>query len=138
MRQAMRLAINRPAMIEAALSGFADVGNDLQSPFDPFFLKSYKAAYDPEKAKSLLKQAGAEGLQVTLQTSEVLPGFTDAATVFAQQASAAGIKMTVKREPLDQYFNPAVLYLKMDFAQDAWPSPSIPYTYSRSSCRTRS
>lgn len=129
-RQAMRLAINRPAMIEAAMSGFADVGNDLQSPYDPFFLKSHKAAYDPEKAKSLLKQAGQEGLQVTLQTSEVLPGFTDAATVFAQQATAAGIKMTVKREPLDQYFNPAVLYLKMDFAQDAWPSPSIPYTYS--------
>ena len=129
-RQAMKLVIDREAMINAALSGFGDPGNDLQSRFDPFFLKSHKATHDPEKAKSLLKAAGAEGLQVTLQTSEVLPGFVDAATVFAQQAQAAGIKITVKREPLAQYFNPEVLYLKMDFAQDAWPSPSIPYTYS--------
>jgi peptide/nickel transport system substrate-binding protein len=131
-RQAMRLIIDRPAMIEAAMSGFAGVGNDLLCPGVKYFDKSIpQRTQDVAKAKSLLKAAGASNLRVTLNTAEVLPGFTAAATVFAQQAAAAGVQIKVNRQQPAQYFNPQIFYLKESFAQDAWPGPSLVNNYSQ-------
>lgn len=130
-REAMKLIPDRHAMIEAAMSGFAEPGKDLIAPGVKYFNKSLPArTQDIEKAKSLLKAAGQPNLTVTLHTAEVLPGFTSAATVFAQQASAAGVNVQVKHEQPSQYFNPQILFLKMPFGQDAWPGPSLIYNYS--------
>lgn len=130
-REAMKLIPDRQAMIEAALSGFGAPGRDLIAPGVKFFNNSLPArAQDIEKAKSLLKAAGQSDLTVTLHTAEVLPGFEAAATVFAQQAAAAGVKVNVKREQASQYFNPEILYLKETFAQDAWPGPALNFNYS--------
>jgi peptide/nickel transport system substrate-binding protein len=131
-RQAMRLIVDRKAMIEAAMSGFAAIGNDLLCPGVKFFDKSIpQRTQDIPKAKSLLKAAGASNLTVTLNTAEVLPGFTAAATVFAQQAAAAGVTIKVNRQQPSQYFNPSIFYLKESFAQDAWPGPSLVNNYSQ-------
>ena len=131
-RQAMRLIVDRQAMIEAAMSGFAAVGNDLECVGVKYFDKTIpQRTQDIEKAKSLLKAAGASNLRVTLNTAEVLPGFTAAATVFAQQAAAAGVQIKVNRQQPAQYFNPQIFYLKESFAQDAWPGPSLVNNYSQ-------
>jgi len=130
-RQAMKLILDREAMINSALAGFGAPGRDLLAPGTPYFDDSVPVPQqDIEKAKSLLKSAGASDLQVTLHTADVLPGFTDAAAVFAQQAKAAGVTINVKREQIAQYLNPALLYLKMPFGQDAWPGPSLNASYS--------
>lgn len=130
-REAMKLIPDRQAMINSSLSGFGDVGRDLIAPGVAFFNDSLPARkQDLEKAKSLLKAAGASDLRVTLHTAEILPGFVDAASVFAEQAKAAGVQIEVKREQIAQYFNPSVLYLKMPFAQSAWPGPSLNASYS--------
>jgi ABC-type transport system substrate-binding protein len=52
---------------------------------------------DIEEAKSLLKKAGREGFSVVLPTSEAEPGFNEACTIFAEQAKAAGVKITVQQ-----------------------------------------
>lgn len=130
-RQAMKLIPDRQAMIEAAMSGFGTPGNDLLDPGTQYFAGHLQRHQDIEQAKSLLKAAGASDLTVTLHTAEVLPGFEAAATVFAQQAAAAGVTVNVKREQASQYFNPQILYLKESFAQDAWPGPSLNFTYSQ-------
>src|SRR5436305_6808996 len=93
-RQAMRLIVNRPQMVEQVLSGQGRIANDMYSPFDPFYASSLPQRHqDIEQAKALLKQAGHENLSVTLTTAPVFQGIVQAAQVFAQQASQAGVNV---------------------------------------------
>ncbi len=128
---AMKLIPDRPHMIEVALAGFGEVGNDLFGKGLPNYDSSIPQRHqDIAHAKSLLKQAGQSDLQVTLSTSTALPGLTDAATVFQQDAAKAGVKVNVKTVPPASYFNPNLLYLKMPFAQESWEVSSLGQIYS--------
>ena len=70
-RQALRLIVDRQQMIDQALSGFGVLGNDLYAPFDPAYAKDLpQREQDIDQAKSLLKQAGQEGLEVELFTGD--------------------------------------------------------------------
>jgi peptide/nickel transport system substrate-binding protein len=118
-RQAMRLIVNRPQMVEQVLSGQGRIANDMYAPFDPAYASSLPQRHqDLEQAKSLLKQAGHSGLTVQLTTAPVFQGVVQAAEVFAQQATGAGV--TVKLQKLDTgtFYGPN--YLKWPFAQDFW------------------
>jgi peptide/nickel transport system substrate-binding protein len=118
-RQAFRLIVNRPQMVEQVLSGQGRIANDMYAPFDPAYDSSLpQRVQDIEQAKSLLKQAGHSGLTVQLTTAPVFQGIVQAAEVFAQQATAAGV--TVKLQKLDSgtFYGPN--YLKWTFAQDFW------------------
>jgi peptide/nickel transport system substrate-binding protein len=124
-RQAFRLIADRQALIDGAIAGFGTLGNDLFGKGLPYFAELPVRRADPEKAKSLLKAAGAENLKVTLHTSNAVPGFVEAATLFAQQAKAAGVTVNVKREPANAYFDTSLLYTKLDFGQDFWAAGSL-------------
>jgi peptide/nickel transport system substrate-binding protein len=118
-RQAFRLIVNRPQMVEQVLSGQGRVANDMYSPFDPAYYSSLpQRSQDLEQAKSLLKQAGHAGLTVELVTADVFQGVVAAAQVFAQQASGAGVKVNVRKVDTGTFYGPN--YLKWTFAQDFW------------------
>ena len=130
-RLAMKLIPDRTQMIDVALSGFGQPGNDLFG----FGLPDYAShipqrTQDLEQAKSLLKSAGRSGLSVILYTSTALPGLTDAATVFAQQAKGAGVTVQTQVVPPAAYFNPTLRFLKMPFAQDSWQVPALGPVYN--------
>ncbi len=56
-RQAMRLIVDRPAMLEQVLSGYGRVANDIYSPFDSCYDSSLpQREQDIEQAKSLLAE----------------------------------------------------------------------------------
>jgi peptide/nickel transport system substrate-binding protein len=132
-RQAFRLIPDRQALIDGALFGFGTAGNDLAGKGLPFFAEDLPVReQDLDEARSLLKQAGAENLQVTLHTSDIVPGFVEAATLFAQQAKGAGVTIEVKKEPAGAYFDTSLLYTKLDFAQSFWTFSSIPIWYEQS------
>ena len=132
-RQAMRLIVDRQALINVALGGFGTLGNDLFGKGLPYYAKSLPPRkQDIEQAKSLLKSAGKSDLSVTLQTSDIVPGFTQAATLFAQQAAKAGVKIAIKKEPANSYFDTSLLYTKMAFAQSYWTTGSLAAFYSQS------
>jgi len=129
-RQAFRLIPDRQALIDGALFGFGSVGNDLAGKGLPFFAEDLPARdQDLEQARSLLRQAGAENLKVTLHTSDIVPGFVEAATLLAQQAKGAGVTIEVKKEPPNAYFDTSLLYTKLDFAQSFWTFSSVPIWY---------
>ena len=131
-RQAMRLIVDREALINVALGGFGTPGNDLFGYGLPYYAKSLPVRkQDIGQAKSLLKKAGKSNLAVTLQTSDIVPGFTAAATLLAQQAAQAGVKVTIKKEPANAYFDTSLLYTKMDFAQSYWTTGSLAAWYSQ-------
>ncbi|MEU1517544.1 ABC transporter substrate-binding protein [Streptomyces sp. NPDC005811] len=112
-RQAMRLVVDRKALINGALAGYGTVGNDLVGVGSNNFAKDLKRPRDVEKAKALLKAAGQESLKVKLHTSDVFAGATESATLFADQASAAGITVEV------QVLDPSIYFLP----STGWPHP---------------
>lgn len=131
-RQAFRLIADRQALIDGALFGFGTVGNDLAGNKMPFYAEDLPPReQNLDEARALLAAAGHENLTVTLHTSDIVPGFVEAATLFAQQAQGAGVTVEVKREPANAYFDTSLLYTKLDFAQSFWTYSSIPLWYEQ-------
>ncbi len=118
-RQAMRLIVDRQAMIDQTLSGYGTLGNDLYAPFDPAYAGDDlpQREQDIEQAKSLLKSAGQEGLQVELFTGDDIGSVAPAAAnLFVEQAKLAGVDVKVtKKTP---FYDDD--YLSYPFAQDFW------------------
>jgi peptide/nickel transport system substrate-binding protein len=131
-RQAFRLIPDRQGLIDTALLGFGTVANDLAGAgLFAFASDLPQREQDLEQATALLKQAGKENLEVTLHTSEVFPGFVEAATLFAEQAKGAGVTVNVKKEPANAYFDASKLYTKLDFAQSYWGPASLSIWYEQ-------
>src|SRR5262249_25532846 len=63
-RQAMRLLVDRPQLINSALNGYATVGADVFSPYDPNYDAALHRSQDIGQAKFLLKKAGQQNLAV--------------------------------------------------------------------------
>jgi peptide/nickel transport system substrate-binding protein len=119
-RRAFRLLINRPQAVRQGLSGFGRVGNDIYSPFDPAYAADDfpQRRYDPEQARSLLRQAGQENISVELVTSPADTGMVEGATIFAQNAKAAGVNVTVRNVDGGVIYGDQ--YLKWPFSADYW------------------
>jgi len=119
-RQAFRLIVDRQQMIDQAYNGFGAIGNDMYAPFDPGTPDLPQRMQDFEQAKSLLKQAGYEGLTVELVTSAGALGADEvaAAQVFAEQAKGAGVTVNVKKVDSGVFYGED--YLTWPFAQDFW------------------
>ncbi|RYP81781.1 ABC transporter substrate-binding protein [Nocardioides guangzhouensis] len=117
-RQAMRLIVDRQAMIDQVLSGYGSLGNDLYAPLDPAYASDLpQREQDIDQAKSLLSQAGQEGLQVELFTGDDIPGNAPAAAnLFVEQAKKAGVEVKVTKKTPFYDDN----YLSYTFAQDFW------------------
>jgi peptide/nickel transport system substrate-binding protein len=113
-RQAYRLIVDRPQMIEQAYAGYGMIGNDVYSPFDAGVVLADlpQREQDLEKAKSLLKAAGYDfGTSIDLSTSEAVgPDAIAAAQVFAEQAKGAGVKVNVKKIDPSTYWGPDFLH----------------------------
>jgi len=116
-RQALRLLVDRQQLIDSALDGYAVVGNDVFSPYDPNFDPSLRRQADIPQAKFLLKKADKEDLTVTLTTSAVATGTVAMATVLAQQAKAAGVTINISNVSSSVFFAPNK-YLEWTFSQD--------------------
>jgi peptide/nickel transport system substrate-binding protein len=131
-RMAMKLIADRPALVTDAISGFGTVGNDIAGKGLPFYDNSLpQRTQDIEKAKSLLKAAGHSNLTVTMQISNLIPGFIESAQLFQQQAKAAGVNVKLQTVDASAYFNPSLTYLKMQFAESQWPVQSLKFFYQQ-------
>jgi peptide/nickel transport system substrate-binding protein len=120
-RQAFRLIANRPQMVAQALAGHGRIGNDLYGIFDEGFAEDLpQRKQDIDKAKSLLKAAGKEGLSVDLQSTNGALGMNEGAQVFAQQAKAAGVTVNVKILDSGAFYGDQ--YLKWPLSTDFWGS----------------
>ena len=103
-RQALDMAINRKAIIDAVYQG---QGQEASNPF-PASLWSYNkslknAAYNPEKAKELLKKAGvAEGTEITLWAMPVQRPYNPNAKLMAEMIQADWAKVGIKAK-ITQY-----------------------------------
>ena len=109
-RLALKYALNRQEILDKIVRGFGEVGSD--HPIGPANI--YRAteeeipvrAYDPDKAKFHLKQAGMDALDVDFHVADTaFEGAIDAVTLYAEHAKAAGININVVREADDGYWS---------------------------------
>lgn len=118
-RQALKLIADRPALVKEALDGWAVPANDVIGVGTKYYLNLPVPHQDIEKAKSLLKAAGHSNLSFSLPTSNALPGFIEAATIYAQQCSQAGVKVIVNTVPTSTYYTSAAGFLTRPIALDS-------------------
>lgn len=118
-RRAIRLLHDRQQLVDTIYFGHGVVGNDLGMRFDPIYAKEIpQITYDPDEAKSLLKQAGAEDLTVSIFTTNAFPGMLESATLFQQTAGAAGVTVNLNQMAADSYYGDA--WLADPFKQTLW------------------
>jgi peptide/nickel transport system substrate-binding protein len=104
-RQAIYYALNRDQMVKTQLPEGAKVATQFMPDTVSGYNKDLKPyAYDPEKAKSLLKEAGAEGmtLQFAYPTDVSRPYMPDPQKIhdaFKKDLEAVGIKVQVVSKP---------------------------------------
>lgn len=107
-RQALKHAINRQEMVDKILQGHGRVANDHPiGPANQYFAADLEQnSYDPDLAKSLLKEAGVDGLKIDLSAANAaFAGAIDAAQLYQASAKAAGIDINVVQEPDDGYWS---------------------------------
>lgn len=124
-RLALKLAVDREAILTTILRGSGTIGNDHPiAPTMPYYADLPQRQFDPDKAKFHLKKAGYDSLNVALSVAEVWAGATDAATLFQDQAARAGINITIDRVPEDGFW--AETWLKKPFVSSWWGPRSTP------------
>ncbi|MFJ4468461.1 ABC transporter substrate-binding protein [Streptomyces sp. NPDC089424] len=105
-RQAFFLIADRAELVDGALSGAGEVGNDLFGKGYEYYADGLpQREQDLDRARALLKRAGAEDLRVTLDTSAVAAGFAEAASIFRDQARKAGVTVEVRMGSKDSYWS---------------------------------
>lgn len=97
-RQALVYAIDRNQILEQLMKGHGEIVDGFLSSASPFYDESITPmAYDPEKAKALLAEAGWDGSQTLRFYVNSGDGtFVNAAQAMAAQWTAVGIKTEIQ------------------------------------------
>jgi len=136
-RQAVNYAIDKKSLVDNVLQGTAEVA---AGPTPPAFAWAYDNKlqpypYDPEKARQLLKEAGAEGAELTFYVTEGGSGMLDPvamATAIQADLAKVGLKVNIKTFEWNTFLgevNPG-LAGKADMAEMAWMTndpDTLPY-----------
>ncbi|NDH55026.1 MAG: peptide ABC transporter substrate-binding protein, partial [Betaproteobacteria bacterium] len=118
-RRAVRLAVDRKAMVDLAAGGLGIVACD--TPVGPTDQYRWNGTcnQDIAKAKALLAEAGySNGLDLELYVSTVEAAWPAMAEVFQQQAAAAGFRVKIVQVPSDGYFNE--VWMKKPVTMTRW------------------
>ena len=120
-RMALKYAVDREQILKALFSGYGTLGNDHPIPrTDPYFNSELpQRKHDPEKAAYHFKKAGVSDPKIVLQASDAaFNGAVDMATLVQADAAKAGIRMDVKKEPADGFWDN--VWLKGPFVESYW------------------
>lgn len=126
-RQAANYAINKEALVNDVLEGTAAVA---AGPTPPAFAWAYNDAlepypHDPDRARALLAEAGAEGAELTFYVTEGGSGMLDPiamGTAIQADLAAVGLRVRIETYEWNSFLgkvNPG-LEGKADMAQMAW------------------
>jgi peptide/nickel transport system substrate-binding protein len=108
LRMALKLAVNRQEMVDKILGGLGSIGNDfpINAAYPLFDDSIPQREYDAAAAADHYKKSGHDGSPIILRVAQgAFPGAVEAAQLFQQSATAAGIPLEIKREPDDGYWS---------------------------------
>jgi len=102
--RAVKLAIDRWALIDVVLLGNGEIGNDMPSKGLPGYNDSIpQVERDVDTARELFTAAGVDSF--TMRAADLVPGIVDSSELFAQQMAEAGVTVTVEEADAATYFN---------------------------------
>ena len=120
-RLALKYAIDRDQILKALFSGFGSLGNDHPIPrSDPYFHSQLaQRPHDPDRAAFHLKKAGLPDAKIILSASDAaFDGAVNEAILLQASAANAGIRIDVKKEPADGFWDN--VWLKAPFITSYW------------------
>ncbi len=105
-RKALKFCQNREKILALAYQGEGLPGQDFHVyPVHPEYCQKPVPAYQPEKAKQLLAEAGyPKGIDVNLAVASEWTDVVRYAEVLKQDAAPAGIRITIQTMPTSQYW----------------------------------
>lgn len=106
-REAMKLVVDRKAMVDSVCYGYGIPGNDsFIWPKNKWYTPTPLRERDVDKAKKLLADAGfAKGLDVNLYCASNHPPILDTVLTFQEMAKPAGINVQVRGSTRDIYLS---------------------------------
>jgi len=129
--EALKLAVDRSAIVEVVTDGLAVQGSD--TPIGPLYEAYYRPdvtppARDVERARELLAEAGYEdGLELVLNVPDS-GDRPDLAVVLKEQLDEAGFDIEVRLQPESVYYGDGG-WLEVDFGITGWGSRPVPQFY---------
>lgn len=121
-RQALLYASPVEDIRENVYFGFA---SELKSPVPATFAgyddSAWKYEYDPEKAKQLIAEAGAEGASFRLSYDNSSDAQREAMTILKSAFEDIGLKVELNGQPASSYFNQVTLGKLENFVQENFP-----------------
>jgi peptide/nickel transport system substrate-binding protein len=121
LRLALKYAVDREQILKALFSGYGALGNDHPvPPGDPYFNKELpQRKHDSDKAAFYFKRAGLADAKIALQYSEAaFAGAADMGALMQASAGKAGIRIELKKEPADGFWDN--VWLKAPFVESYW------------------
>ena len=126
LRQALRLLIDREAVLHDIQHGRGLVGNDLPiAPVDRYFCPDIpRRDIDLDRAKFHLKQAGMDGGSIDLRTSEAAGGAQSVqiALMMKENAARIGFDIDVILEPAETYWSKVWMNPRFPIIGSHWAS----------------
>jgi peptide/nickel transport system substrate-binding protein len=120
LRKAMQYALDREQIVKTLFSGFGSVGNDHPISRSDAMCNTQlpQLTYDPDKARALAKKSGFDGTIVIDASDAAFGGAIDMAQLIQQTAGKAGIKVQVKADPADGFWEN--IWLKRPAVTSYW------------------
>jgi len=130
-RQAMKMATDRSAILDGAIDGLGVTSRD--TPIGPAYGEFYLDVPEPERdvegAIALLAEAGyGDGLDIVLTTQESSP-VPAIATIWKEQMAEIGINVEIQLVPSDVYYGADNMWLEVPFGITDWGSRPYPQPY---------
>lgn len=125
-RQAMAYAIDRQTVVDLVMFGYGTPIGSHWSPSTPYYKDlTQKFAYNPEKAKALLAEAGyPDGFEAKIQLPSIYSYSRRAGEVIADMLSQVGIKLKIEIVDwgfwIDRIFKQKEFQLTMIGHVEAW------------------
>ena len=118
-RRALRLAVDREDMLKLVLNGRGIVACDTPVAPNDQYRMDVDCPQDIAGAKALLKEAGyPDGIDIKIHVSALDSTWPTMAVVYQEQAAAAGIRVTVKKESTDGYWSE--VWMQKDAVTTRW------------------
>ncbi|WP_328995851.1 ABC transporter substrate-binding protein [Kribbella sp. NBC_01245] len=104
-RKAVRLGIDRQALVDSVLLGYGEPANDLFGAGSKYFSNREPLARNVDEARKLVKDAGIEGATVTFRTAEYEIGYNASTQLLAEQLKDIGITVKADVVGVPEFFD---------------------------------
>lgn len=130
-RRAVRLGVDRQALVDRVLLGYGVIGNDLYGRGAQYFADDVAPLpRDVDTARRLLAESGATGVPITIRTAEYETGLNASTELFVEQLRELGLDARAQVVGLGEFFEPAAIGSVPAVSFPLGPYP-LTVTYSR-------